>query len=126
MRFILALAALVAAASALPSAHEIVSNHVLTTREDFAEDDFEISAEPDSKKRQVGWPEVNFPGGGSHFIQCYLPPVIPIYMSPRLSPRQDDFEIGVPAALRFKDKKTRDTDGFAEDDFDISPEADDD
>ncbi|KAL1871673.1 hypothetical protein Daus18300_004673 [Diaporthe australafricana] len=38
---------------------------------------------------------------------------------------EDDFEIGVPAALRFKDKKARDTDGFPEDDFEISPEADD-
>ncbi|KAK2597619.1 hypothetical protein N8I77_012396 [Diaporthe amygdali] len=93
MRFTLALAALVAVTSALPSAPQPVSKHALTMRQDFAEDDFEIEAEPDEKKRAVGWPE-------------------------------DDFEIGVPAALRFKDKKARDTDGFPEDDFDITPEDD--
>lgn len=52
MRWSLALAALVAVASALPSA--------LTTREDFVEDDFEIQAEPDDNaRRSVGWPEVS-------------------------------------------------------------------
>lgn len=52
MRLTLALAALVAVASALPSA--------LMTREDFVEDDFEIQAEPDDNtKRSVGWPEVS-------------------------------------------------------------------
>ncbi|KAG6363763.1 hypothetical protein INS49_008866 [Diaporthe citri] len=102
MRFALALAALVAAASALPSAPQPASKHGLTTREDFVEDDFEIQAEPDDNaKRQavagtrsVDWPE-------------------------------DDFDIGVPAPLRFKDRKARDTDGFPEDDFEITPEADD-
>lgn len=59
MRFIVALAALVATASALPSAPRLVSNHALETRQDFAEDDFEIPAEPDTKKRQVDWPEVS-------------------------------------------------------------------
>ncbi|KKY34912.1 hypothetical protein UCDDA912_g05087 [Diaporthe ampelina] len=100
MRFALALAALVAATSALPSARQPVDKHALTTRQDFAEDDFEIQAEPDEKRqavadtRSVDWPE-------------------------------DDFDIGVPAALRFKNKKARDADGFPEDDFAISPEADD-
>lgn len=69
MRFTLALAALVAAASALPSAP--ASKQALTTREDFVEDDFEIQAEPDDNtKRQavtgtrsVDWPEVSSPGG---------------------------------------------------------------
>lgn len=64
MRFTLALAALVAAASALPSGP--ASKNALTTREDFIEDDFEIPAEPDDNaKRQAGsvdWPEVSSPG----------------------------------------------------------------
>lgn len=56
MRLNLVLAALVAVASALPSA--------LTTREDFVEDDFEIQAEPDDNtKRSVGWPEVSLQRG---------------------------------------------------------------
>jgi hypothetical protein len=60
MRFTLALAALVAATSALPSALQSVSKHALTTREDFVEDDFEIPAEADDPaKRSVGWPEVS-------------------------------------------------------------------
>lgn len=70
MRFTLALAALVAAASALPSALQLANKHALTTREDFVEDDFEIQAEPDDNaKRQavagtrsVDWPEVSSPG----------------------------------------------------------------
>lgn len=61
MRFTLALAALVAAASALPSG--AASKNALTMREDFVEDDFEIPAEPDDNtKRQAGsvdWPEVS-------------------------------------------------------------------
>ena len=65
MRFALALAALVAATSALPSARQPVDKHALTTRQDFAEDDFEIQAEPDEKRqavadtRSVDWPEVS-------------------------------------------------------------------
>ncbi|KAG8157633.1 hypothetical protein KVR01_012675 [Diaporthe batatas] len=94
MRFTLALAALVAATSALPSLLQPAGKHALTTREDFVEDDFEIPAESDGPaKRSAGWPE-------------------------------DDFEIGVPAHLRFKDKKARD-EGFPEDDFEITPEDDD-
>lgn len=61
MRLSLALAALVAVASALPSA--------LTTREDFVEDDFEIQAEPDDNtKRSVGWPEVSIQGVEDFFL----------------------------------------------------------
>lgn len=61
MRLSLALAALVAVASALPSA--------LTTREDFVEDDFEIQAEPDDNtKRSVGWPEVSIQGVEDFFF----------------------------------------------------------
>lgn len=60
MRFPLALTALVAATSALPSGLQSVSKNTLTTREDFIEDDFEIQAEPDdASKRSVGWPEVS-------------------------------------------------------------------
>lgn len=62
MRFTLALAALVAVTSALPSSPQPLSKHALTTRQDFAEDDFEIQAEPDEQKRAVGWPEVSRPG----------------------------------------------------------------
>jgi hypothetical protein len=67
MRFtLLALAALVAATSALPSALSPMtgSKHAaLNTRggDGFAEDDFEIQAEPDdaAKKRSADWPEVS-------------------------------------------------------------------
>lgn len=63
MRFTLALAALVAATSALPSVLQSAGKHAraLATREDFVEDDFEIPAESDDgpTKRSVGWPEVS-------------------------------------------------------------------
>lgn len=60
MRFTVALAALVAATSALPSVLQPQGNHALTTREDFVEDDFEIPAESDGPtKRSASWPEVS-------------------------------------------------------------------
>lgn len=60
MRFTLALAALVAVTSALPSVLQPAGKHALTTHEDFVEDDFEIPAESDGPtKRSVGWPEVS-------------------------------------------------------------------
>lgn len=86
MRLTLALAALVAVTSALPSAPQPASKHALTTREDFVEDDFEIQAEPDDNaKRQavagtrsVDWPEVSPLGGGKHFLTSY-PSIHPSY-----------------------------------------------
>lgn len=86
MRFTLALAALVAAASALPSGPQ---EHALATREDFVEDDFEIQAEPDDKKRQavagtrsVDWPEVSPPGGGRLWILSIYPFIDPHPLKP--------------------------------------------
>lgn len=84
MRFTLALAALVAATSALPSALQPASKHALTTREDFVEDDFEIQAEPDDNtKRQavagtrsVDWPEVSAPVGERLWI-AFIPLIPP-------------------------------------------------
>lgn len=99
MRFTFALAALVAATSALPSALQSMGKYALNTREDFVEDDFEIQAEPDDPaKRSVGWPEVSPSGRNRNSdLQTHGPPLF--YKSPSKSAFPFGFWLADPLCL---------------------------